>query len=403
MGTELLEVSMADIKRAYVLRDWVKGRINGFQASMLMGVSYRHALRLRKRFEREGLKGIRRRKRGRKGISKEVEREVCRLYEEVYGRRLNIMHFKDKLEEVHGITLSYEKIRQILIKAGLHEVRKRRRKFHKRRQRMPKRGMLEQMDTSEHEWIEGLGRWCLIGIVDDASGEILHAEFKERDTTFANMEVIRKVIEKYGIFHALYVDRASHFKTTRRGGLHYDVGEEQGDTNIEKALSELGITLIPAYSPQAKGRIERVFRTFQDRLRNELWIRGIRDYDEANRFLQKEFIPWYNERFALRVEESVFKPVPEGIDLDLVFTKRAQRRVNKDNTISFYGQKIQLLPSKMKLNFLKAKVEIRWSSTGKYWILYKGKVILKGKLPKNHKLLKKEEEIETILSKRSYY
>ncbi len=217
------------------------------------------------------------------------------------------------------------------------------------------------------------------------------------------MEVIKRIIKKHGIFHALYVDRASHFKTTRRGGLWYDVDEEQGDTNIEKCLSELGITLIPAYSPQAKGRIERSFGTFQGRLINELWIRGIKDYDEANRFLKEEFIPWYNERFALKVEESVFRPLPEGIDLELVFTKRTTRRVNKDNTIKFYGQTIQLLPTKMKLNFLRAKVEVRWSSKGRFWILYKGKVILKGKLSRNNKLLKKEEKIESILKERSYH
>jgi len=399
---EKYEVTMSEITRYKVIQEWGKSKVKGKGVSMLLGLSYRHALRLRKRYREEGIIGLIDKRRGRRGITSEVEGEICRLYKDTYEERLNILHFKEKLEEVHGIRVSYEKLRQILIKYGLHKVKRRKRQFHKRRQRMPKRGMLIQMDTSEHEWIEGLGNRSLITMVDDASSEILYARFEEEDSTFTNMKALKSVIKKWGLFLALYVDRASHFTTTRHGGLHYDVGEEQGDTNIEQALEELGITLIPAHSPQAKGRIERSYKTLQDRLINEMWIRGIKDYKTANEYLKKEFIPLYNKKFGKEVKDTLFSPVPEGIDLDLIFTKRTMRSVNKDNTVSFFSERIQLSPTKKKLNFVRAKVEIRWSSRNQIWVIYKGEVILKTKLSSKNKLIQKEKQIEKILSKRSY-
>ena len=239
-------------------------------------------------------------------------------------------------------------------------------------------------------------------MIDDATGEIVYGRFEDTDSTFTNMAGIKEVIKRKGVFYALYVDRASHFTTTRKGGIHYDVGEEQGMTNIEKALDELGITLIKANSPQAKGRIERAFRTLQDRLINEMWIKGIKDYKEANRYLQRTFIPFYNKKYAKKVKENFYRPLPEDIDLNLVFTKRTVRRVNKDNTVSFMGEKIQLMPTGKKLNFVRAEVEIRWSHKEYIWILYNGNVILKTKLSKKNKKALKEKKIEKLLSQRRY-
>ena len=178
---------------------------------------------------------------------------------------------------------------------------------------------------------------------DDASGYV-YAEFHPRDTTMANMGVIKRFIEEKGVFMALYVDKASHFKTTRHGGLHYRVATEHKDTQIERALKELNIELIHAESPQAKGRVERLFRFFQDRLIKEMRLRGIRDYEEANRFLEEEFLPWYNRRYTLEVE-SAYRALAEGIDLRLVFSIRHPRRVKNDNTISYNGNIYQLMPT----------------------------------------------------------
>ena len=399
---ERYEVTMKEITRYKVIKKWEEGKVRGKEVSVLLGISYRQALRLRRRFRHEGMKGLIDRRSGHRGIRDEVKREVVRLFKEVYGSRFNILHFKEKLEEEHGISISYEKVRQILIEAGIHRVKRRRRGYRKRRRRRPGRGMLIQMDTSEHEWIEGLGRKHLICMIDDATGEIVYGRFEDTDSTFTNMAGIKEVIKRKGVFYALYVDRASHFTTTRKGGIHYDVREEQGMTNIEKALDELGITLIKANSPQAKGRIERAFRTLQDRLINEMWIKGIKDYKEANRYLQRTFIPFYNKKYAKKVKECFYRPLPEDIDLNLVFTKRTVRRVNKDNTVSFMGEKIQLMPTGKKLNFVRAEVEIRWSHKEYIWILYNGNVILKTKLSKKNKKALKEKKIEKLLSQRRY-
>ena len=206
------------------------------------------------------------------------------------------MHFRDKLLEIHHQKLSYESIRKILINANVH----------RRRRRMPKIGMLVQMDSSFHQWIESiLQDWALIAMIDDASNEVPYARFFPKDTTLANMHVIRRFIEKKGLFLCLYADKASHFKTTRHQGIHYNVNPEQDDTQIERALQELNINLIPANSPQAKGRIERLFRLFQDRLIKEMRLAKIKNYTQANRFLLEKFLPWYNNRFAEKNIESI--------------------------------------------------------------------------------------------------
>lgn len=397
-----MEVRMKDINRYKIITEWEEGRIKGGEVSLVLGLSYRQALRIRKRFKEEGIKGLFRKKRkDRRVISECKKEEIKELYKNIYGMRFNILHFKEKLKEVHNINLCYESIRKILIEGGLHTPKKKRRNFHKRRQRMPKEGMLVQMDSSYHRWLENITeKWYLISMIDDATNEVLAAKFFPKDTVFNNMEVIRKAIEKKGLFVALYVDKASHFKTTRYGGLYHNIEEEQEMTHIEKALNNLGTTLIFANSPQAKGRIERLFGFFQDRLINEMWLKKIKNYKEANDYLEKEFIPWYNKRYTYKAEGSVYSN-PDEVDLDVVFTKRFIRHVKRDNTIRILGETFQLIPTGEKLNLQKAVVEVRVSSDNRMWIIYKGKIILQDKFADNNKMLKKEKEIEEILKHRA--
>lgn len=395
---------MEDIKRYEIIKEWLQKDLDGNQASILLGVSYRHTLRLKKALKEKGIEGILPKKRGgRKSIPESLKEEIARLFKGKYGSRFNIFHFNEKLNEFEDIHLSYGTVRNILIEKGLHKVKERKKgSYFKRRKKMPKEGMLIQMDSSFHHWLENIPeRWYLITMIDDATNELLYAKFFPQDTVFNNMEVIRKVIEKKGLFMALYVDKASHFKTTRYAGIHYDVSVEQEETNIERALDELGITLIPANTPQAKGRIERDFETLQDRFINELWLAGIKDYEEANRFLIKVFIPYFNKRFSKEANGSVFKS-PRGINLDLIFTKRFTRKVTNDNTISFFNQEILIPPSRKKLNFGKKRVEVRLAADGKIWILYKGSVVYQTEISNENSLIKKEMRIENVLSYRSY-
>lgn len=368
-------VTEEELKRFEIMSQVISGALSLREAQEILGLSYRQTLRIKERFIREGFEGLRRRKPQRPQalkITPEVKEEIINFRKTLYWD-FNILHFKDKLYEDHGITLSYESIRKVLIEAELHEPRQKK-KVYRRRRRMPKAGMLVQMDASQHRWIEGIAeKWWLIAMVDDADG-FVYAEFHPAETVQAIMSVIKAYIEQRGLFMALYTDRASHFRTTRHGGLHYHVEVEQKETQIERALGELGIKLINANSPQAKGRIERRFRFFQDRLIKEMRLRGIKNYQEANKFLREEYLPWCNERYTLETE-SVYMPLPKGKDLDLVFSIKHPRKVNKDNTIRFSGRTYQLLPMNGTRSFAGKWIEVCQLMDGRTEILWEGKRI----------------------------
>jgi len=254
-------VSMKDIKKYEVLKQLVDKQIKGYEAASLLGYSQVHISRLKQKLLKCGFKGLLRPKiPSPRKIPTNFKEQIAKLYKSIYYD-FNIMHFsaqgrsasgrKDKLKENHNIKLSYEKIRQILIEYKLHKPKKKK-KVYRRRRRMPKQGMLIQMDGSQHRWVASVNKpWWLIATIDDATNEVLFAKFYPSEDVFSCMEVIRKSIEKKGIFYCLYTDKASHFKTTRYGGLHVNISSEQEETHIERALKELDINLILANSPQS--------------------------------------------------------------------------------------------------------------------------------------------------------
>ena len=400
---EKLLVTMKDINRYKVLKEVIEKKLRGYEAAKLLDLSYVHISRLKKKILTGGLEGILRKYPSippNKKIKDNEEDEIIKLRKEIYYD-FNINHFTDKLHEVHNIPYSYSSIKQILINAGLHIPRKKK-IVHRQRRRMPKAGMLTQMDSSQHQWIESIPeQWWLIAMIDDATNDVPYVKFFPKDTLFANMQVIRKFIEIKGIFMSLYVDKASHFKTTRHGGLHYNINPEQDDTQIERALDELGITIIPANSPQAKGRIEVTFRLFQDRLIKEMRLAGIKNYDEANKYLIEKFLPWYKTKYT-HSAESVYMPIPKDKNLDLIFCIKQERTVNHDNTISFNGQIIQIPPSSIKLSFSKSKVDVCLLEDNRIFVVYKDKIIAESILSKDNKTIKKEKKIEELLNKREY-
>jgi len=370
---EKILITEVELKRHKVLTDVLEGIIDLRTASELLGLSYRHTIRLKERFKAEGIDGLLRRKPHKppnQKITPSLRQKIVSLKEEIY-KNFNILHFRDKLRDIHGISLSYESLRQILIREGLHEPRKKQ-KVYRRRRRMPKAGMLVQMDSSQHRWVDGISEpWWLVAMVDDADGYV-YGRFYPSDTVWANMKVLKEYIKRRGLFMALYVDRASHFKTTRHGGIHYEVSVEQAETQIQRALKELNIEIVYASSPQAKGRIERLFGFFQDRLINEIRLKGIKDYETANRFLEEEFLPWYNSRYTLSVE-STYRELTKDKDLELIFTIRHPRKVNRDNTIRFKGKVYQLLPLNGIRSFSGKWVEVCEYEDGKIVILFDDK------------------------------
>jgi transposase len=395
-------VTMKDIQKYRVLKDLTDRKIKGTQAALLLGLHPVHISRLKQKFLKQGFHGLLRpRYPASNKISESKANIIAALYKEHYWD-FNIMHFKDKLAEIHKIKLSYESIRKILILQRIHTPKKKK-IVHRRRRRMPKAGMLVQMDSSIHQWLEHIKEdWALVAMIDDATSEVPYARLFPKDTTLANMHVIRRFIEKKGVFMALYTDKASHFITTRHQGIHYNVNPEQDDTQIERALDELGIKLIPANSPQAKGRIERLFRLFQDRLIKEMRLAGISNYSQANRFLNDKFLPWYNGRFANLNIESAYMPVPIDKNLNHIFCIKKERAVNHDNTVQVCGQHIQIPPSDIRLSFAKAIVDICLLQDNRIIVLYKNKIIAKANLHGNNKVLQKERFIENFLNERSY-
>jgi hypothetical protein len=404
MKGERLLVTMKDIKRYRILKDVIEKKLKGTEAAQLLNLSVVHISRLKKRLFADGFEGLLRRPAITPPGNKIPERDVqaiIRLRRKLYYD-LNIMHFMEKLRDLHKLVYRYESIRQILIKHKDHASKKRR-KVHRQRRRMPKAGLLVQMDSSQHQWLPKIKeKWWLIAMIDDATNEIPYARLFPQDTLFANMHVLRRFIELKGIFMALYVDKASHFKTTRHGGLHYTVDPEQTDTQIERAMKELGINIIWANSPQAKGRIEVTFRLFQDRFIKEMRLAGIKTYAQANEFLRKTFLPWYNARYTHQAE-STYMPLPKEQNLDLILCDKKTRRVNNDNTIRIHGQIVQIPPSRMVLSFSRKQVEVCLLEDRRILIVYKGHIIAESQLAKNNKILKQEKVMEKLLNQREYH
>lgn len=396
-------LTMKDVKKYEIIKQVIAGQLKNTEAARLLNYHPVHICRLKQRIKALGIKGILRPKlASNRKLPDSVKEQVKRLYKNIYYD-FNISHFNDKLKENHKINLSYETIRQILVSCQMHTPKKKK-LIHRRRRRMPKAGILIQMDSSEHNWLPFIKeKWHLTATIDDATSKILFAKLYPSDGVFNNMEAIRKTIEKEGLFTALYADKASHFTTTRYGGLHVKVSSKQDDTQIERALQEIGITFIPANSPQAKGRVERLFRTLQDRFIKELRLNNIKTYKQANHLLQNYFIDYYNSKFAKTAGvKNAYKPLPLETNLDLIFCKKYQRKVKPDNTIQLDGTTIQIPPSKHRLSFARCIVDVCLLENSNIYILYKNQLIHSAKLSKNTKAYKLKKKTEKILNQREY-
>ena len=324
-----------------ILRAYAK-KISWIEAAQILRMSCRHLRRLKASYERHGFNGLydgRVGKASPRRIAVEVVEQILELYREKYFD-FNVKHYHEKLVEEHQIEVSYTWLKGLLQGAGLVAKERVRKKHRKKRERKALRGMMLHIDGSHHQWF-GDDRWHdLIVILDDATGEIYTAELVDAESTSTVMRAIREVIETKGVFCSLYSDRASHFWLTAKAGEPVD---RQALTQVGRALRDLGIRLIPAYSPQARGRSERSFRTWQGRLPQELRLRGIRTLDEANRFL-RSYIREFNRKFTVQAAEpeaSAFVPCTRT-DLDRVFSLQTERTVNRDNTVKYKNLTLQI-------------------------------------------------------------
>jgi transposase len=317
-------------------------KITWWQAAEILGISDRHMRRIRERYLEEGYNGLLDRRRGkpsRRRVPLATVEKVFALYREKYFD-LNVQHFHEKLEAEHGIELSYSWVKQALQGAGLVARGGKRGAHRKRRERRPLPGMLLHIDGSRHQWFQDERWYDLIVILDDASSEIYYAQLVEEESTMTIMAGLKEVIERKGVFCALYSDRGSHFWLTPKVGGKVDYHRR---TQVGRALQELGVQMIPAYSPEARGRSERNFSTWQGRLPQELRLRQIRTLEVANRFLRDDYMAEFNRRFqvAPRQRGTAFVPC-RSRDLERIFSLQFERSVNRDNTVSFQNLSLQI-------------------------------------------------------------
>src|SRR6516165_9540487 len=298
--------------------------------------------RWRSRLEEHGYSGLRDKRKGKASFRRvplATCEQVLRLYQEQYYD-FNIKHFHEKLQEVHQIELSYTWVKQALQGAGLVPRKRKRGQHRRRRPRREMPGMLLHIDGSKHQWFQDERYYDLIVILDDATSEIYYAQLVEEESTLTVMAGLQEVIERKGVFCALYSDRGSHFWLTPKVGGKVDYHRR---TQVGRALHELGVQMIPAYSPEARGRSERNFGTWQGRLPQELRLRQLRTLETANRFLREEYVAAFNRRFqvAPRQRGNAFVPC-RGRDLERIFSLQFERSVNRDNTVSFQNLSLQI-------------------------------------------------------------
>jgi transposase len=317
-------------------------KITWWEAAEIIGVTDRTMRRWRERLEEHGYSGLADGRKGRPSFRRvplKTCEEVLRLYREKYFD-FSIRHFHEKLRSEHKIELSYTWVQQALQGAGLVKRRSRRGPHRRRRERRPLPGMLLHIDGSKHRWLNDDRWYDLIVILDDATSEIYYAQLVEEESTRTVMMALREVIEKKGLFCALYSDRGSHFFVTPKAGEPVDKGRL---TQVGRAMKELGVQMIPAYSPQARGRSERNFGTWQGRLPQELRLANISSVEAANAFLRDRYIAEFNRRFAVAAKEkgTAFRTCSRK-DLDWVFSIQTERVVGKDNTVAIADRRWQI-------------------------------------------------------------
>jgi len=354
-------------------------KLSWIEAAEIAGMSVRNMQRKRQAYQEYGYNGLFDQRRGKRSyhrVPMETAERVLALYRDQYAD-FNVRHFHEKLKEVERIQLSYSWVKQALQGAGLVARRRKRGPHRRRRPRRPMPGMLLHIDGSKHRWFQDDRYYDLLVILDDATSRIYSAQLVVEESTRTVMAALREVIEREGLFCALYSDRASHFFVTSKAGEPVDKSRL---TQVGRALKELGVQMIPAYSPQARGRSERSFGTWQSRLPQELRLAGITTLESANAFLRQHYIAEFNARFTVQAAErgTAFRRCGRS-DLDWIFSIQTERVVGKDNTVAIRDQWWQLDKSRWRHTLAGQTVTIHQHLDATVSIRYGPHVVGRGK------------------------
>lgn len=374
-------MSIEEQKRLSLVTEVDARRATAQEAAALLGMSTRQFRRLMAAYRKEGAAALVHGNRGRTSPMKTLD-EICRrVWDLARGEYsdYNDTHFTEKLAEVHGIKLSRSTVRRLRRAIGQGSPRKRRPPRHrKRRDRYPQAGMLLQLDGSPHDWLEGRGpHLVLIAAIDDATGQVPYALFREEEDAAGYFELILAISRSQGLPQAVYADRHTIFQSPKKATLEQKLAGERPRSQFGRLMDELGIELIEALSPQAKGRIERLFETLQDRLVKELREAGASTREEANRVVLA-YLPKFNARFGVEPaqEVSAYRPWPADLLPETVFCFKHRRTVNNDNTISFAGHRLQIPPGAKRISYVRAQVEVQQRLDGSLAICYQGETLV---------------------------
>jgi transposase len=372
-GEGIIMASQEELRRLHVIEKVLEGGLKQVEAAEILSLSSRHIRRVVKRVKKEGQRGVVHRSRGRpsnRKIADQLKEKVIKLYRGRY-KDFGPTLASEKLLERDGVSISDETLRRWLIEAGDWE-RVRKRKRHRQwRERKGHRGEMVQIDGSHHAWFEDRGAPCvLMGYIDDATGDVF-GRFYDYEGTMPAMDSFKRYIRRRGLPLKVYLDGHSTYKSTAKPTIEDELDGVEPLSEFERALKELGVEVSHAHSPQAKGRIERLFRTFQDRVIKEMRLRGIRTIEEGNRFLE-EYLPLYNERFSVRPreKEDLHRPLPRGIDLNAILCIKTERALRNDFTVA-HNHKLYQIEEATKAS----KVIVQDRMDGSMKITYQGRAL----------------------------
>jgi hypothetical protein len=345
VGEDRIMMSGKELRRVHVIRHAMEHKITQVKAGALLGLTPRQIRRLIMRVRHEGEAGLAHRGRGQpsnRRIAEPIKAKILRLYTTRYGD-FGPTLAAEKLAERHGITLSDETLRLWLRAQGIDHFTRRKRPHRAWRERRGHRGELVQVDGSHHDWFEGRGpRGVLMAYIDDASSRV-YARFYEYEGTLPAMDSFQRYVTRYGVPLAVYADKHTTYQSPAPPTVDDQLAGVKPTSQFGRALGELGVELIPAHSPQAKGRVERLFGTFQDRLIKELRLAGVATLDEANRFLEG-YLPIYNRRFVVQPAQAadLHRPSPARGELARILCIQTTRVLRRDWTVAHHGQLYQI-------------------------------------------------------------
>ena len=382
-----------ELKRATLIEACINGQCTIKQVAIALGLSERRVKQIKKEVKENGVKSIQHGNRGKKPtntISNETRRKILELRSSYEYEISNFKHFQELLKERENIDISYSALYNILRSAGIKSPKKHRKsKLHHRRKRKECEGMMLQADGTPFDWFETGKKYSLHGFIDDATGKITGLYMCKNECLLGYLEVLRQTLENFGIPVSLYPDKYSVFFPPKKVDDHITIeeqlsGREKGITQFGRIVEELGINMFPASSPQAKGRIERLWETLQSRLVTEFRVNKIKTIEDANKFLI-EYIKKYNSKFAIQAikSESQFLKLPKRYNLDELLCVRFERTIDNAGVFSLNNSKFQImdkrLPPKTKVQiYLSQKIGMIVKSNNKVYDVQPLEVISKG-------------------------